>query len=454
PAPPRTLLSSRFSLPVPLSSFSPPSPSLPSRRGRAPAMASAAFNGSAIDSTAARCKLFISSLVTTVVAVIRNPTHPPPSHIECPNCKYHIDWPGLPAGVKFDPTGLELLEHLEGKVGRVPSHDLIDDFIPTIEEAEGICYTHPKNLPGTKMDGRNNHFFHKISNAYDVGQRKRRKISNSDHVVCDVHFRWHKTGKSKEILDNNGVIKGWKKILVLNMHSRKDGITSRTKTNWTMHQYHLGVDQDEKHGELVVSKVFYQPKKDEQPVMCHVNEESDPFAGEIDPTTPMTYPPQPRPANSSPSRTEQNQEEHAALSGPDERPSHGATPDSVYPKMQPFPLVLDALQGLPDPRTPPGFSHMASWFAGTSSHSNALEDAPLSGLDERLPHGGTLDAAYPDPEGQALPLDAEALQGFPNLGTPPDIFPQDLQFGSQDIFWGGGVLKQRRNEKRLVFLVM
>uniref|UniRef100_A0A453C7I4 NAC domain-containing protein n=1 Tax=Aegilops tauschii subsp. strangulata TaxID=200361 RepID=A0A453C7I4_AEGTS len=185
--------------------------------------------------------------------------------IECPNCKYHIDvlrvlsqWPGLPAGVKFDPTGLELLEHLEGKVGRVPSHDLIDDFIPTIEEAEGICYTHPKNLPGTKMDGRNNHFFHKISNAYDVGQRKRRKISNSDHVVCDVHFRWHKTGKSKEILDNNGVIKGWKKILVLNMHSRKDGITSRTKTNWTMHQYHLGVDQDEKHGELVVSKVFYQ----------------------------------------------------------------------------------------------------------------------------------------------------------------------------------------------------
>ena len=58
-------------------------------------------------------------------------------------------WPGLPAGVKFDPTDLELLEHLEGKVGRAPSHDLIDGFIPTIEEAEGICYTHPENLPGT-----------------------------------------------------------------------------------------------------------------------------------------------------------------------------------------------------------------------------------------------------------------------------------------------------------------
>jgi hypothetical protein len=152
------------------------------------------------------------------------------------------------------------------------------------------------------MDGRNNHFFHKISNAYDVGQRKRRKISNSDHVVCDEHFRWHKTGKSKHIFDNNGVIKGWKKILVLSMRSRKG-----QKTNWTMHQYHLGVDQDEKHGELVVSKVFYQSKKAGQPVMCLVNEESDSFAREIDPTTPMAYPPQPRPPNSSPSRTEQNQ---------------------------------------------------------------------------------------------------------------------------------------------------
>jgi hypothetical protein len=58
-------------------------------------------------------------------------------------------WPGLPDGVKFEPTDLELLGHLEGKVGRAASHVLIDDFIPTIEAAEGICYTHPENLPGT-----------------------------------------------------------------------------------------------------------------------------------------------------------------------------------------------------------------------------------------------------------------------------------------------------------------
>ena len=56
---------------------------------------------------------------------------------------------GLPGGVKFDPTDQELVAHLEGKVGRVEPHVLIDEFIPTIEEVEGICYTHPENLPGT-----------------------------------------------------------------------------------------------------------------------------------------------------------------------------------------------------------------------------------------------------------------------------------------------------------------
>ena len=30
------------------------------------------------------------------------------------------------------------------------------------------------------------------------------------------------------------------------------------KTGWVMHQYHLGVDEEEKDGEFVVSKLFYQ----------------------------------------------------------------------------------------------------------------------------------------------------------------------------------------------------
>ncbi|CAA2969553.1 NAC domain-containing 8-like [Olea europaea subsp. europaea] len=76
---------------------------------------------------------------------------------ECPNCHYRIDnsdvvndWPGLPAGVKFDPSDIELIEHLATKIGVGNSklHVFIDDFIPTLEGDEGICYTHPENLPG------------------------------------------------------------------------------------------------------------------------------------------------------------------------------------------------------------------------------------------------------------------------------------------------------------------
>jgi hypothetical protein len=65
------------------------------------------------------------------------------------------DLPGLPAGVKFDPTDQELLEHLEGKArpdARKLHHPLIDEFIPTIEGENGICYTHPERLPGEYVE--------------------------------------------------------------------------------------------------------------------------------------------------------------------------------------------------------------------------------------------------------------------------------------------------------------
>jgi hypothetical protein len=63
------------------------------------------------------------------------------------------DLPGLPAGVKFDPTDQELLEHLEGKArpDTRKLHPLIDEFIPAIEGENGICYTHPERLPGTAV---------------------------------------------------------------------------------------------------------------------------------------------------------------------------------------------------------------------------------------------------------------------------------------------------------------
>lgn len=61
----------------------------------------------------------------------------------------------------------------------------------------------------------------------------------------------------------NGKQKGCKKILVLYTNFGKN--RKPEKTNWVMHQYHLGQHEEEKEGELVVSKIFYQT----QPRQCN-----------------------------------------------------------------------------------------------------------------------------------------------------------------------------------------
>ena len=62
----------------------------------------------------------------------------------------------LPAGIKFDPTDQELIEHLEAKVGAdcTRSHPLIGLFIPTIDSENDICYTQPEKLPSKTPIGR------------------------------------------------------------------------------------------------------------------------------------------------------------------------------------------------------------------------------------------------------------------------------------------------------------
>lgn len=35
----------------------------------------------------------------------------------------------------------------------------------------------------------------------------------------------------------------------------------RKKTRWVMHQYHLGDDEDEKEGKLVVCEIYYRAKE-------------------------------------------------------------------------------------------------------------------------------------------------------------------------------------------------
>lgn len=189
----------------------------------------------------------------------------------CPSCGHQIkcqdqagihDLPGLPAGVKFDPTDQEILEHLEGKVqsDACKLHPLIDEFIPTLEGENGICYTHPEKLPGVSKDGLVRHFFHRPSKAYTTGTRKRRKVHTD---MEGGETRWHKTGKTRPIfVSGHGKVKGYKKILVLYTNYGKQ--RKPEKTNWVMHQYHLGTNEEEKEGELVVSKVFYQT----QPRQC------------------------------------------------------------------------------------------------------------------------------------------------------------------------------------------
>ncbi|KAI8032643.1 SUPPRESSOR OF GAMMA RESPONSE 1 [Camellia lanceoleosa] len=149
---------------------------------------------------------------------------------ECPKCHYRID-------------NSDLLEHLAAKcgVGNSKPHMFIDEFIPTVDKEGGICYTHPENLPGVKIDGSSVHFFHRTINAYATGQRKRRRIQNQ-------HIRWHKTGKTKPVMEN-GVQTGCKKIMVLYKTSKKG--SKPDKSNWVMHQYHLGTDEDEIEGQFV-----------------------------------------------------------------------------------------------------------------------------------------------------------------------------------------------------------
>lgn len=218
----------------------------------------------------------------------------------CPNCQHTIDnsdvaqdWPGLPKGVKFDPSDPEIIWHLLAKVGVGDSkpHPFIDEFITTLDEDDGICYVHPQNLPGIKQDGSASHFFHRAIKAYNTGTRKRRKILG--HDFGDV--RWHKTGRTKPVV-LNGVQKGCKKIMVLYLSNVKGGRPE--KTNWVMHQYHLGTEEDEKDGEYIISKVFYQQQqvklgdKDDQDVPEAIGTTESTIV-KVSPVTPKSVTPDP-----------------------------------------------------------------------------------------------------------------------------------------------------------------
>lgn len=124
--------------------------------------------------------------------------------------------------------------------------------------------------------------------AYNTGTRKRRKIHGDD--CGDV--RWHKTGRTKPVI-LDGVQRGCKKIMVLYMSVVRGG--KAEKTNWVMHQYHLGTEEDEKDGEYVISKVFYQQNQVKQGDKTDqdISESIDAIVAKVDPVTPKSSTPEP-----------------------------------------------------------------------------------------------------------------------------------------------------------------
>lgn len=152
-----------------------------------------------------------------------------------------------------------------------------------------MIFSYDNKYSGVKQDGSVSHFFHRAIKAYSTGTRKRRKIHGDDSG--DV--RWHKTGRTKPIL-LDGVQKGCKKIMVLYVSAVRGG--KAEKTNWVMHQYHLGTGEDEKEGEFVISKVFYQQQQLKQIERSEedISEGIHTMIAKVDPITPKSVTPEPR----------------------------------------------------------------------------------------------------------------------------------------------------------------
>ena len=68
-----------------------------------------------------------------------------------------------------------------------------------------------------------------------------------------MHAMWHKTGNTLSVMVNSRQMCN-KKVLVLHTNKNFD----QQRTNWVVHQYHIGDLEQEKERELVLWKIFYQ----------------------------------------------------------------------------------------------------------------------------------------------------------------------------------------------------
>ncbi|GLT73096.1 hypothetical protein SLA2020_449770 [Shorea laevis] len=387
----------------------------------------------------------------------------------CPNCQHIIDnaevsqeWPGLPRGVKFDPSDQEIIWHLMTKVGdeNLKPHPFIDEFIPTVDKDDGICYTHPRNLPGVKQDGSVSHFFHRAIKAYNTGTRKRRKIHGDD--FGDV--RWHKTGRTKPVV-LDGVQKGCKKIMVLYVTMVR-GIKAE-KTNWVMHQYHLGTEEDEKEGEYVISKIFYQQQQNRQgdKIEQDLPEITD-LVIKVDPVTPMSVTPEPPHTERRFPALELGQDDTSNYVDPFAQYAVcEVQPESENPCCNDQPNPESHADQMPDDNDKDRAEDDPKWWEGESQcllDSQQLVEG-LSICDELLQgqspnrdvngDDGSLKSKpclsdYAQLGAEHLKKDLEECQNFEldpaniEIDTPPEFRLSQLEFGSQDSFiaWGSGKL--------------
>ncbi|XP_074581927.1 uncharacterized protein LOC141838379 [Curcuma longa] len=153
------------------------------------------------------------------------------------------EWPGLPRGVKFQPSDADLLWHLLAKAGKATAdpHPFIHEFITCLDDFDRFGHTHPQNLPGIK-DGTTTYFFHKSFKTHNTEAEQHDDCGD----VC-----WKKNGNIKPLIIDKKHY-GYKSKMTL--HSRMNRFENRS---WIMHQFHLGSDNDDV-GDLVVSKIFSQ----------------------------------------------------------------------------------------------------------------------------------------------------------------------------------------------------
>ncbi|XP_021886816.1 uncharacterized protein LOC110806313 [Carica papaya] len=87
-------------------------------------------------------------------------------------------------------------------------------------------------------------------------------------------------------------------FLILGMETMSFEVASRMfnleKTNWVLHQLHLGKEEEEKDDEHVVSKIFYQQQKqNEKTDESIIREDADTYTIRTSPRTPKPNPPDP-----------------------------------------------------------------------------------------------------------------------------------------------------------------